>query len=244
MYDSYWSNLPTQPLATLPMPVAKNSLCLVFCLCGGAGTSLAQQAPIAPLAPVTPVVAPPRSTLGVGIQLKPSVSLAPPAATPQQNRLVIPDPVIILNGRYLTGMSALGAINPQQIAKLEIYKPGSGPMQWRSLTAPGIISLTLKTKPRLKVKARSLAAIKRGLGLHGPVRFEFNGASIQDESLQIVTGSIAGLDVTQTTPGVADKTVVNIRSMPFKPAGGPQAAPIQPEVHPPGTIMIRGLAQQ
>jgi hypothetical protein len=116
-------------------------------------------------------------------------------------------------------------------------------MQWRSLTVPGIISITLKAKPKLKVKARSLAAIKRGLGLHGPVSFEFDGTSIQDESLQIVTGAIAGLDVTQAMPGTADKTIVNIRSVPSKQAG-PQAAPAQPKVYPPGTIMIRGLAQQ
>jgi len=126
---------------------------------------------------------------------------------------------------------------------LRSNKPGGGPLQWRSLTAPGILSLTPKAKPKLKVKARALAAIKRGLGLHGQVRFEFNGAPIQDESLQIVTGSIVGLDVTQAAPGTADKTVVNIRSMPFKPAGS-QVAPLQPKTYPPGTIMIRGLAQQ
>jgi len=106
-------------------------------------------------------------------------------------------------------------------------------VQWRSLTTPGIISFTLKTKPRLKVKARSLAAIKRGLGLHGPVRFEFNGAPIQDESLQIVADAIAGLEVTHAAPGTAEKTVVNIHLVPSKPI-----------VHPPGTIMIRGLAKQ
>lgn len=216
-------------------------LAAASCLIGHLGW--AQQAPIAPLAPVAPVVAPPMSDLGVKIEKKQSAAPAPTATTPRQNRPVIPEAVVILNGHYLTSTNALGAVNPQQIDKVEIYRAGSGPVQWRSLTTPGIISLTLKTKPRLKVKARSLAAIKRGLGLHGPVRFEFNGAPIQDESLQIVTSAIAGLDVTQPATGTADKTVVNIRSMPFKPAG-PQSVPAQPEVHPPGTIMIRGLAQQ
>jgi hypothetical protein len=133
------------------------------------------------------------------------------------------------------GMNALGAINPQQIDRIEVYKIDSGPVKWRTLAGPGIMSITMKAKPRLKLKARSLVAIKRELGLHGPVRFEFNGAPIQDESLQIATSEIAGLDVIQTTPGTADKTVVNIRSVLYKPA-----------VHhyPPGTIMIRGLAQQ
>lgn len=133
------------------------------------------------------------------------------------------------------GMNALGAMNPQQIDRIEVYRIDSGPVKWRTLAEPGIMSITMKAKPRLKLKARSLVAIKRGLGLRGPVRFEFNGAPIQDESLQIATSEIAGLDVTQATPGTADKTVVNIRSVPYKPA-----------VHhyPPGTIMIRGLAQQ
>ena len=200
------------------------------CLVGHLGW--AQQAPIAPMAPVAPVVAPPRSDLGAKIQTKPLAALAPPATKPQQDRPVIPEPVVILNGRYLTGMSALGAINPQQIDKVEIYKPGNGPVQWRSLTTPGILSLTLKAKPKLKVKARSLAVIKRRLGLHGPVRFELNGAPIQDESLQIITDSIAGFDVTQATPGTAE-TVVNIRLAPHNP---------NPIVHPPGTIMIRGVS--
>jgi hypothetical protein len=219
------------------------SLLLTAAGCLASHLGQAQQAPIAPLAPVAPVVTPPVPDLGAKIETKQSAALAPPATTPQQNRHVIPEPVFILNGRYLTGGRALGAINPQQIDKVEVYRSGSGPMQWRSLTVPGIISITLKAKPKLKVKARSLAAIKRGLGLHGPVNFEFNGAPIQDESLQVVTGAIVGLDVTQAAPGTADKVVVNIRSVPFKQAG-PQAAPAQPKVYPPGTIMIRGLAQQ
>lgn len=210
-------------------------LTVAGCLAGHLGR--AQQAP------VTPAVAPPRLEVEAGIQMKQPAASVPSANTPQQNRPIIPEPVVILNGRYLMGVGALSTISPQQIDKLEIYKPGGGPVQWRSLTEPGIISLTLKAKPKLKLKARSLAAIKRGLRLHGPVRFEFNGASIQDESLQIVADAIAGLEVTRAAPGTADKTVVNIRSIPSKPAG-PQAAPLQPKTYPPGTIIIRGLAQR
>jgi hypothetical protein len=132
-------------------------------------------------------------------------------------------------------MNMLGAINPQQIARIEVYKQGQGPAQWQSLTTPGILSITLKAKPRVKLKAKSLSAIKRRLKLHGPVRFELNGVAIQDESLQIVTEAVAGFDVTRATPATAAKIVVNIRLMPYKP---------KPIVHPPGTIMIRGLAQQ
>ncbi|RZK93392.1 MAG: hypothetical protein EOO62_32015 [Hymenobacter sp.] len=210
------------------------------CLVGHLGW--AQQAPIALLAPVAPVVAPPKSTVGVEIQPKQPVAPVPTATAPPQSRPTILEPVVILNGRYLTGMTILGTLSPQQIDKVEIYKPGTGSMQWRSLTTLGIISIEFKVKTKLKLKARSLAALKRGLGLRGPVRFEFNGAHIQDESLQIITSTIAGLDVTQAMPGTATKAIVNIRSVPFKPAG-PQAAPAQPVVYPPGTIMIRGLAQ-
>lgn len=197
--------------------------------------SQAQQAPVAPLAPVTSVVAVPRLGLEVEPQQKQPATSAPTATTPPQRRPTISEPVIILNGRYLMGMNALGAINPQQIDRIEIYRLDSGPVQWRTLAEPGIMSITMKAKPRLKLKARSLTAIKRGLGLRGPVSFEFNGAPIQDESLQIATSEIAGLDVTQATPGIVDKAVVNIRSVPYKPA---------PNHYPPGTIMIRGLAQQ
>jgi hypothetical protein len=211
------------------------------CLIGHLGW--AQQAPIAPLAPAAPVVAPPVSNLGVKVETKQSAAPASTAATPPQRQPAIPDPVFLINGRYLGGNGVLSTINPQEIDKIEVYKQGGGPAQWRSLTAPGIMSITLKAKPKVKLKARSLATIKRGLGLHGPVQFEFNGAPIQDESLQIVTSAIAGLDVTQPAPGTADKTVVNIRSTPFKPTK-PQEAPAQPEVHPPGTIIIRGLARQ
>jgi len=211
------------------------------CLVGHLGW--AQQVPVAPLAPVIPVIAPPRLGLGVEVQTKRPAAPAPTAATPPQSRPAIQEPVVILNGRYLAGMSTLGTLNPQQIDKAEIYKPGTGPMQWRSLTALGIVSLELKVKPKIKLKARSLVAIKRGLGLRGPVSFEFNGAPIEDESLQILTSAIVGLDVTQATPGTADKTVVNIRSVPFRPAS-PPAAPAQPTVYPPGSIIIRGLAQQ
>jgi hypothetical protein len=203
------------------------------CLIGHLGW--AQRTPIVPLVPVTPVVTPPASGLGIDIQAKPAAAPAPLVITPQPSRPTIPEPVIILNGRYLTGMNVLGTINPQQIAKIDVYKQGRGPMQWRSLTAPGILNITLKAKPRVKLKARSLAAIKRRLKLHGPVRFELNGVPIQDESLQVVTEAVAGVDVTRATPATAAKTVVNIRLVPYKP---------RPIAHPPGTIMIRGLAQQ
>jgi hypothetical protein len=183
------------------------------------------------------------SDLGVKIETKQSAAPASTAATPAQRQSAIPDPVYLINGHYIGGSGVLSTINPQEIDKIEVYKQGSGPAQWRSLTTPGILSITLKAKPKVKLKARSLAGIKRGLGLHGPVQFEFNGAPIQDESLQIVTSAIAGLDVTQPAPGTADKTVVNIRSTAYKPTK-PQAAPAQPEVHPPGTIIIRGLARQ
>jgi hypothetical protein len=195
----------------------------------------AQQAALAPLAPATPVVVPPRLEVGAELQTKQSAVLVPPPTKPQQAQPVIPEAVIILNGRYLTGMNVLGTINPQQIAKIDIYKQGGGPKQWRSLTVPGIVSLTLKAKPRLKVKSKSLAAIKRRLRLRGPVQFELNGAPIQDESLQIVTEAVAEFDVTHTTSDTAAKTVVNIRLVPYKPAT---------HNYPPGTIMIRGLAQQ
>lgn len=213
--------------------IASLLLAAAVCLVGHLGW--AQRTAVAPLAPLPLAVALPAPGLGVEIQTKQSAIPAPTAATLRQSRPIIPEPVFIINEHYLTSMSVLDGINPQQIIKLDIYKQGGGPIRWRSLTAPGIVSITLKTKPNIKLKARSLAAIKRQLRLHGPVRFELNGAPIQDESLQIVTDAIAGLDVTHATPATAAKTVVNIRLVPYKPIVHPR---------PPGTIMIRGLAHQ
>lgn len=213
--------------------VASLLFTVASCLAGHLGW--AQRAAVAPLAPLPPAVASPASGLGVEIQTKQSAASTLTAVILKQDRPVIPEPVIILNGRYLSGMNGLGIIKPQQIAKIDIYKQGEGPMQWRSLTVPGIVSLTLKAKPKLKIKAKSLAVLKRRLRLHGPVQFELNGTPIQDESLQIVNETIAGFDVTPATSDTAAKTVVNIRLVPYKPA---------PHDYPPGTIMIRGLAQQ
>ena len=204
-------------------------LLVASCMVGHSGW--AQQAPVAPLAPVTPVVVSPASGLRVETQTKQSAELALAAVTLKQNRPVIPEPVYIINGHYLSNSNMLREIKPQQIAKIDIYKQGQGPMHWWSLTSRGIVNITLKH--RVKVKAKSLASIKREFGLHGPVRFELNGAAIQDELLQIFTDAIAGFDVTSATPGTSEKTVVNIRLVPY-----------QPKVYPPGTIMIRGLAQQ
>jgi hypothetical protein len=203
------------------MQSVRNGLFLVFCLCGSATASLGQQ--------TSPALTP-----SVGAEIR-TQRVATPAAIVPQDRPSFPEPVYIINGRYIGNADALGKINPQQIAKIEIYKQGQGPAQWRSLTTPGIVSLTLKAKPNVKWKAKSLSAIKRRLRLHGPVQFELNGASIQDESLQIVTEAVAGFDVTRATPDTAAKTVVNIRLVPYKPA---------PHSYPPGTIMIRGLARQ
>jgi len=201
------------------MQSLRNSLFLIFCLCGSATASLAQQTP--------PALAPP-----IGAEIG-TQRVATPAAPAPQDRPSIPEPVYIINGRYIGNGDALGKINSQQIAKIDIYKQGQGPVQWRSLNTPGIVSLTLKAKPNVKWKARSLAAIKRSLKLQGPVRFELNGAPLQDESLQLLTEAIAGLEVTNAAPGTTAGAVVNIRLVPHKPT-----------VSPPGTIMIRGLAQQ
>ncbi|NML65954.1 hypothetical protein HHL22_12135 [Hymenobacter sp. RP-2-7] len=213
-------------------PLIISLLLATACLLAGP-LGWAQRPAVAPLMPATPVVVLPTPKLGVEIQPKKPAAPASTAASPQAQPGIL-WPLCIINGRYLTSMSVLNAINPQQITKLDIYKQGSGPMQWRSLTAAGLVSLALKTKPRIKLQARSLAAIKRGLKLRGPVRFELNGAPIQDESLQLVADAIAGFDITRAAPQTAAATVVNIRLVPYTS---------QPTVHPPGTIMIRGLAQ-
>jgi hypothetical protein len=204
-------------------------LLVASCLVGHLGR--AQQVLTTSLAPVIPVVVTPVLGLGVETHAKQADELALAAATLKQNRPVIPEPVYIINRRYLSNSNMLREIKTQHIAKIDIYKQGQGPVHWWSLMTLGIVNVTLKSKVRLK--AKSLAAIKRELGLHGLIRFELNGAPIQDESLRIFTDAIASFDVTPAAPGTSEKTVVNIRLVPY-----------QPKVYPPGSIRIRGLAQQ
>ena len=210
-------------------------LTAVGCLAGHLGW--AQRAAVAPLAPVLPIARPTPSQ-GVplldgrqsGMQL-PRLSSASAATTAPAARPALPEPTYLLNSQIIIGGSGLSGINPHDIAALHVYKDAEAPAQWRSLTEHGIIDITLKPGVKLKLKTKSLAAIRRQAKATGLVSFKLNGLRLEDTSLRIAKAAIAGLDVLRDESG----TVINIRLAPFKPF---------PRHDPPGTIYIRGVASR
>lgn len=206
---------------------AKLLLTAAGCLAGR--LSMAQRMAIAPLAPLPPVVRP-AGPPALGVEIKPEWMTPRPslaAATAQAVRPVWPEPVYLLNSHTILSGLGLGVVKPMDIAKLDIYKGADAPAQWRSLTEHGVVSITLKAGVKPKFKTKSLPSISRRLALTGPVSFELNGLRLEDNTLRVAVDGIAGLDVRRNEA----ETVVNIRLLPPKPI-----------VHPPGTILIRGVA--
>lgn len=209
--------------------MSSRKLLLLFAALGSASPVLAQRPAIAPLAPAgVPVAAPPSP--GAAITNRPPAQSAAPAFD-QPSRPSRPEPVYLVNDRIIVG-GHLGQLNPQDIASLRVYKGADTPAKWRSLTTPGIIAITLKPRAKWKLKTESLAAIRRGLKVRGPVTYQLNGQPLEDLSLRITTADIVGLDAQPTASG----TVVNVRLAGSPPAVHPPAA------YPPGTIMIRGAS--
>ncbi len=193
----------------------------------------AQRAAVAPLAPLPPVVRPMSSTaqlLGVPVDTQPRREAR---TTIFQERLTArrssPEPIYLLNSHFI--INELVSINPRDIADIHVYKGADAPVQWRSLTEHGIIDITLKPGVRLKLKSKSLAAIRRQAKVSGPVSFQLNGLRLEDSSLRI-GAAIAGLDVSHSD----GTTVINIRLAPPLPS--------PPRHDPPGTIYIRGVASR
>lgn len=184
----------------------------------------------AALPPVVRPTSPTGLLLGVPADAQPPRP-APPTTSSERltARHALPEPVYLLNFHFI--INELGSINPQSIAKIDVYKGADAPAQWRSLTEHGIIAITLKPGVKLKLKSRSLAAIRRQAEVAGPVSFQLNGLRLEDPSLRI-GAAIAGLDVLRSD----GETVINIRLAPPKPS--------PPRHDPPGTIYIRGVASR
>jgi hypothetical protein len=207
--------------------MSSRKLLLLLAALGSVGPALAQRGAIAPLAPVVPSVGTPPLGLPLDFAVSSQFHSPPTILVPDQPpRIVLPQPVFLLNSRFIIS-SGLGQLNPQDIAGIEVYRVPSAPAKWRSLTTNGIIAITLKPHTKPKFKTKSLAAIRRELRLRGAVAYQLEGLPIDDLSLRVATADIASLDTQPTASG----TVVNIRLVGSKPA-----------VHPPGTIIIRGVS--
>jgi len=200
-------------------------LLLLLIVLGSASPVLAQRATVEPLAPAgVPVAVLPSPGAATGN--RPPVRPAAPMADqpPRTNR---PQPVYLIKSHHshLIVGSGLGQVNPQDIASIYVYKGADAPAKWHGSATNGIIAITLKPHRQPKFKTTSLAAIRRGLKMRGPVSYQLDGLPLEDLSLRVATADIARLDAQPTASG----TVVNIHL----------AVP-PPAVHPPGTIMIRG----
>ncbi|MVN77462.1 hypothetical protein GO988_14090 [Hymenobacter sp. HMF4947] len=205
--------------------VTKLLLTAVGCLAGE--LARAQQPAMAPLAPRLVLVQPATPGLGVPVRTKWDTG-GPPAAPalPTQPARVY-RPVMLMNSHLILGDNDLRALNPQDIADIHVYKGADAPAKWRSLTPNGIIDIRLKTKA--KFKSKTLAALKRQLGVGGAVRFELDGVPLEDTSLRIAAGAIDRVDLVRPAAGEAGITLLNI-----------QVVRLPPPPHPPGTIRIRG----
>lgn len=210
------------------------NLLLTMAGCLAEQLSWAQRTAVAPLAPSVPVVQPVPSpgVLLNGRQAGVAVPRRPPettttATTPR----AWPQPMFLLNSHIII-VNELSLINPQDIGKLYVYKSLDMPARWRSLGEHGIIDITLKAGVKLKIKSKSLAAIRRQAKVSGLVSFELDGKPIEDNSLRVAAAAIAELEVLHHDAA----TVVNIRLVPPKPA--------PPRHDPPGTIYIRGMASR
>jgi hypothetical protein len=153
-----------------------------------------------------------------------------PTTTAPAARRVWPDPVILLNSHII--VNEFDVAKPNDIAKIEVYKGADAPVQWRSLTEHGIIDIMVKPEVKLKLKTKSLYALRRQVKAAGLVSFKLNGMRLEDNSLRIATAAIARLDVVRDD----HETVINIRLAPRKPS--------PPRHDPPGTIYIRGVASR
>ncbi|WP_324673884.1 hypothetical protein [Hymenobacter sp. GOD-10R] len=199
--------------------------------------SRAQRMPVEPLTPVQPHLQLPQprpslehSDWQSGVQLPASATMqaAFPSSGVTQAATSRPQPLYLLEGELIIAPDFSG-IQPNDIEKLMVYRDKNAPRQWRDLATNGIIDITLKQKRKLK--SRSLADLGKGLGLAGPITYNLNDMPVADPSLRIAVDAIGEIKVTRAD-AVGGTIVLAISVRPPKPN----------PPHPPGTIMLRGMA--
>lgn len=148
---------------------------------------------------------------------------------------IVPDPLYLVNSTIVVN-GALGHIIPNDMDKMMIYRSGTAPELLNSLTSTGIIDMMLK-KSSKAIKSKSFKQVARQQKVRGPFRVALNGqllSAAQATTLRIAPAAIGQVQVTPAT--VADPAaLLSITLAKYKPV---------PKQHPPGTIMIRGMAVQ
>jgi hypothetical protein len=208
-------------------------LTTICCLFGH--LSIAQQrSAVAPIAPRSSGIFPQKKPVDIPVNsgMQPARPATAPAHGPSQPSAVKkwPQPVYILDSSVMIG--DLLAVNPKDIESVAVYKDKTldVPPQWASLTANGIVALTMKNK--VKIKSWSFKQIGRRMGITGPVSYSVNGLPVAGADLRVATNAIGEIKITRATPTVPN-TQVDIVITVAQP---------NKSTYPPGTIMIRGMA--
>lgn len=192
---------------------------------------LAQQQPVEPLVPArVAAVVPGQAPDAVGVAVVPSQSTNTPIGC-RQSPSHEPWPLLLLNSRILIGQQTLGRFHPQAIESLLVYKKGQVPPGWTTALTSDL--LAIKLKRGIRVRSKSLGALKRQLHLKRAVRYEQDGQQLPSDLLRIAADDIGEVSVREA----GDTTVIMLTNKPFLPASKQAAAPTGHR-----QIMIRGVA--
>ncbi|MBC6611121.1 hypothetical protein H8B15_09315 [Hymenobacter sp. BT507] len=155
-----------------------------------------------------------------------------PVALAKRPKYPIAKPLVILNSTSIINWQLMD-VNPDDIEDVIIYKGSDAPAQWRSLTANGIINITLKRSKQVEIRILKLIDIGQQLLLSGPISYSVNGMPVAETNLQIANTAISSIKITHATSSNTT-TSVEIQTAVMEIEMLPPA--------PPGTIRIRGVA--
>ncbi|MBW3130494.1 hypothetical protein [Hymenobacter profundi] len=189
----------------------------------------AQQVPVAPIVPRTPAAQSAAPTIRQAAPAADSARRKPEAVAHQPEHPIAESLIILNNNLIINGL--LTEVNPNEIETLVIYKGADAPLELRSLTANGIIDISLKKKNSFKAKSLKLSDIGKRLLLSGPISYSVNGMPVAEADLRIASAAIGNIKITATSD-TATMVDVQTTSMGLKR--------VPPD--PPGTIRIRGVA--
>ncbi|MBX0291605.1 hypothetical protein K3G63_14235 [Hymenobacter sp. HSC-4F20] len=162
-----------------------------------------------------------------GVSVSSVSSYGQGAASDKQTVSKIAEPLYIINS-HIIGNGLVAQLNPADITKVVVYKPGSTPGSVGTLASTGILALSYTGW----VASRSFAKIGRMHGVRRPFRVVLNGTPLNDEqiaTLRIAPQAIGRLQVTPATSETAE-TTISIQLA---------EAPTSSQSRPPGSIMIR-----
>ncbi|MEJ7665125.1 MAG: hypothetical protein WKG07_39195 [Hymenobacter sp.] len=104
---------------------------------------LAQRAPVAPLVPVVVTPLAPVVVMGQSVPAarQPTVAVR---IVDFPSRTRMPSPLYLVNSKIIISDGTLASINPQDIAKITVYKDDKMPASWRTTLTNGVLDILLK----------------------------------------------------------------------------------------------------